>query len=218
MSISIVENIDNMVFMRKYPDKYFDLAICDPPYGININNNMGRRKGDKNSNHKKIDWDSKSPDKEYFKELFRVSKNQIIWGGNYFLDKIPYPTSCFLLWDKKFSEELSFAQYEIAWTSFNTPSKKYEKSTNEKLGKIHPTQKPIDLYKWILKNYAKQGDKILDTHGGSMSSVIASLDMGFEIHCCELDKDYFESAKKRIEQYLQQPKIFDTHGGVKFTF
>lgn len=202
-----ITNEDNMELMARYPDNYFDLAIVDPPYGIGINTNMGRRKGDKKSNYHKFAGEDKNiPSKEYFDELFRISKNQIIWGGNYMTDFL-HPSSCWLLWDKKFSEEVTFAQFEMAWTSFKSSAKKYDKSPNQ-LNRIHPTQKPIKLYKWLLHNYAKEGDKILDTHLGSGSIAIACYDMGFDLTACELDKEYYDAAIKRLEQHKAQLTIF----------
>jgi site-specific DNA-methyltransferase (adenine-specific) len=200
-----ITNENNLNLMARYPDKYFDLAIVDPPYGININNNMGRRKGDKQSNYKKTYWDNSIPSKEYYNELFRVSKNQIIWGGNYMTQYL-YPSSCWLLWDKGFSEDVSFAQFEMAWTSFDTSAKKFDKSPNQK-NRIHPTQKPIELYKWLLNNYAKKGDLILDTHLGSGSIAIACHDYGFDLTACELDKEYYENAIKRFNDNTKQLKL-----------
>jgi site-specific DNA-methyltransferase (adenine-specific) len=202
-----ITNEDNMALMARYPDGYFDLAIVDPPYGININISMGRRKGDKKSNyHKFAGNDSSIPTKNYFEELFRISKNQIIWGGNYMTDFL-LPSSCWLLWDKGFSEDVTFAQFEMAWTSFNSSAKKYDKNSNQ-INRIHPTQKPIDLYKWILEKYAKQGDKILDTHLGSGSIAIACHDYDFELTACELDKEYYDNAIKRIKNHMAQQKLF----------
>jgi site-specific DNA-methyltransferase (adenine-specific) len=201
-----ITNEDNMLLMSRYPDKYFDLAIVDPPYGININVNMGRRKGDKKSNyHKFFGNDLSIPDALYFEQLFRVSKNQIIWGGNYMTDYL-FPSSCWLLWDKGFSEEVTFAQFEMAWTSFKTSAKKYDKHPNQ-LNRIHPTQKPVALYKWILKNYANDCDKILDTHLGSGSIAIACHDLGFHLTACELDTDYFNASIKRLSDHQKQLKL-----------
>lgn len=201
-----ITNEDNMQLMARYPDKYFDLAIVDPPYGININNNMGRRKGDKKSNYKETYWDNSIPNKQYFNELFRVSKNQIIWGGNYMTEYLK-PSSCWLLWDKGFSEDVTFAQFEMAWTSFSTSCKKYDKNPNQQ-NRIHPTQKPVALYKWLLDKYAKQGNKILDTHLGSGSISIACHDFGFDLTACELDKDYYEKALDRLKKHQMQQKLF----------
>jgi len=199
--------MDCMEGMKDFPDKYFELAIVDPPYGIGVNHSMGRRKGNKKSNYKPADWDSKPPTKQYFIELFRISINQIVWGANHFISRMPFDASCWLMWDKKFSEDVSFAQYELAWCSFKGVCKKFDKDPKDSL-RFHPTQKPEALYKWLLKNYAKPGDKILDTHGGSFSSVIACLDMGFEYIAFEIDEEYFNNGLKRIETYKRQPKIF----------
>lgn len=205
---SEVFNCDCMELMAKYPDGYFELAIVDPPYGINVNVNMGRRKNDKKSNyHKFAGNDSSIPDKKYFDELKRISKNQIIWGGNYMTEYLK-PSPCWLMWDKKFSEEVSFAQFELAWTSFSSSAKKYDKSPNQQ-GRIHPTQKPVALYKWLLDNYAKKGDKILDTHLGSGSSRIACYDFKFDFVGCELDKDYFDLMEDRFKKHISQLSIFD---------
>lgn len=203
-----ITNEDNMELMARYPDNYYDLAIVDPPYGININVSIGRRKGDKKSNyHKFAGEDKEIPSSEYWNELFRVSKNQIIWGGNYMIDYL-FPSPCWLLWDKGFSEEVTFAQYEMAWTSFKTSAKKYDKHPSQ-TNRIHPTQKPVKLYEWILDNYAKEGDKILDTHLGSGSIAIACHNRKFELTACELDKDYFEASIKRIQNHINQLTIFD---------
>ena len=203
---SDVFNTDCLEAMKSYPDNYFELAIVDPPYGININISMGRRKGDKKSNyHKFAGNDSEIPNKEYFTELFRVSKNQIIWGGNYMTDFLR-PSSCWVLWDKGFSQEVTFAQFEMAWTSFNTSAKKYDKHPNQP-NRIHPTQKPVALYRWLLQNYAKPNDKILDTHLGSGSSRIAADMEGYDFTGYELDKDYFDASVKRFEEYKLQTKL-----------
>jgi len=196
-------NMDCMEGMKQIPDKYFDLAIVDPPYGIDINSSgrLGHYGG------KGKTWDSCVPNEEYFKELQRVSKNQIIWGGNYF--QLP-PTRCFLIWDKQQPEGVSFASCELAWTNFDLSAKTFYKRPQGQDGgnRIHPTQKPVALYKWLLKNYAKQGDKILDTHVGSASSLIACYDMGFEYLGFELDKDYYEQATARLEKHMSQLNMF----------
>lgn len=210
MPISEVHLIDCMEFMRTCKDKQFDLAIVDPEFGIGIGNSP-RLVTDKGLIAK--DWDNKPIDNKYFDELFRVSKNQIIWGGNYY--KLDGNKHC-LIWDKLQSEDLSFGMFDYAWTSFNGSNKIFRYSVQLERDKIHPTQKPVALYKWLLKNYAKPGDKILDTHGGSMSSVIACLDGGFEIHCCELDKDYYYAAKNRILNHLKQTDMFITKPEIIF--
>ena len=209
-----IYNCDNMELLRQTPEKHFDLAIVDPPYGINVNINMGRRKRDKKSDyHKFAGNDSEIPTAEYFLELFRVSKNQIIWGGNYMIEYI-YSSPCWLLWDKGFSEEVTFAQYEMAWTSFKSSAKKYDFNSASNRNRIHPTQKPVKLYEWILMNYAKEGDKILDTHLGSGSIAIACHNLGFDLTACELDADYYNQALKRIKQHQSQLAIF-CHQGVE---
>jgi len=199
-----------MEYMKGLEDNAFDLAIVDPPYGINVNVSMGRRKGQKHSGHHKFaGGDIEPPNADYFKELRRVSKNQIIWGANHFISKMPQPADspCWVMWDKGFSDEVTFAQFEMAWTSFSSTCKKFDKSPNDP-SRIHPTQKPVKLYEWLLSNYAKEGDRILDTHGGSMSSMIACHYGGFDAVCCELDKDYFEAGKLRFEKETSQLAMF----------
>jgi len=202
-------NADCMDMLKQVPDKYYSLCIVDPPYGIGVNVSMGRRKGDKKSDyHKFAGGDSSIPTEDYFIELFRVSKNQIIWGGNYMTEYLK-PSPCWLLWDKGFSEDVTFAQFEMAWTSFNSSAKKYEYNAAANLNRIHPTQKPVALYKWLLDKYAKEGDKILDTHGGSMSIAIACYEYGYDLSLFELDTDYYNAGKKRVEDYIQShPKLF----------
>jgi site-specific DNA-methyltransferase (adenine-specific) len=193
-----------MELMARYPDKYFDLAIVDPPYGLgdSVVNSGGRfaRYENKNGN-----WDNETPTIEYFKELFRISKNQIIWGGNYF--ELP-PTKCFLIWDKKQPQDVSFASCEFAWTSFNSVAKTFYFRPQGQENRFHPTQKPVALYKWLLDKYAKQGDKILDTHLGSGSIAIACHDYKFDLTACELDKEYFDKAMTRINNHTAQTKLF----------
>ena len=195
-------NGDCMEYMKTMPDKYVDLALVDPPYGIDINSSgrLGHYGG------KGKTWDSCIPNEEYFKELQRVSKNQIIWGGNYF--KLP-PTRCFLIWDKQQPEGVSFASCEYAWTSFDRSAKTFYKSpiNAEKGHRFHPTQKPVALYKWLLKNYANPGDKILDTHVGSASSLIACYDMGFDYIGFEIDEEYYNLAQKRIAENKAQIRM-----------
>lgn len=202
-------NEDNMELMKRYPDNYFDLAICDPPYGIGASSgastNGTMRKKIANGEIKGGNWDDSIPNDKYFNELFRVSKNQIIWGGNYF--DLP-PSKCFLIWDK--GESIygrDFAECEMAWASFDKCARIYKLFPNQK-DRIHPTQKPVALYKWILDKYAKEGDKILDTHLGSMSIAIACADYGFELTGCELDKDYYDAGIKRVQNHISQQKLF----------
>jgi site-specific DNA-methyltransferase (adenine-specific) len=205
---SIVHNADCMDIMAQYPDKYFDLAVVDPPYGIGINVSIGRRKGDKKSDyHKFAGEDKETPTAEYFDELFRISKNQIIWGGNYMTDFLK-PSSCWLLWDKGFSEDVTFAQFEMAWASFNSSAKKYDYNAAKNNNRIHPTQKPIKLYDWIYKNYLPEGGNVIDTHLGSGSNRIAADKAGnINFVGCELDKDYFDAQEKRWNNYKQQLTI-----------
>jgi site-specific DNA-methyltransferase (adenine-specific) len=198
-----ITNEDNMLLMARYPNKYFDLAIVDPPYGLGKKIYSGGTKGCKfHTLFGENKWDNETPTKEYFNELFRVSKNQIIWGGNYF--DLP-PTRTILCWDKLKGDN-NFSMWEMAWTSFDEPAKIFRKSS---MGdRIHPTQKPVALYKWLLDKYAKQGDKIIDTHLGSGSIAIACHDYGFDLTACELDKEYFDLAIKRITQHQSQTKLF----------
>lgn len=236
--MNVVYNMDCMEGMKDYPDKYFDLAIVDPPYGINIGsapgggeqnlhtvrriqvggaNPFGGRKNQKKATMKvgggffstpktyKAFDDSHIPDASYFAEVKRVSKNQIMWGGNYFLDNLG-ATPCMIVWDKR-RRGLNFADCEIAWTSFKSPSRIFEFKWNgmlqedmkEKEKRIHPTQKPVALYEWLLKNYAKEGDKILDTHVGSGSSRIACEKLGFDFVGYEIDEYYWQEQEKRFQ-------------------
>nr|DAN38627.1 MAG TPA: adenine specific DNA methyltransferase [Caudoviricetes sp.]DAX99550.1 MAG TPA: adenine specific DNA methyltransferase [Caudoviricetes sp.] len=196
MSISKVYNMDCMEYMKSIPDKFFDLAIVDPPYGLpkDSSNGRGKLKNRKFNKGHIIDWDI-APSKEYFNELFRVSKNQIIWGGNYF--DLP-PTRCFVCWDKVQPWE-NFSQVEFAWTSFDYPAKLF-RFDNRTGDKIHPTQKPVELYAYLLKTFAKKGDRILDTHLGSGSSRIATYKLGFDFYGCEIDKDYLDSMEERFKR------------------
>ena len=210
--VSIVENIDCMEFMARYPDKYFELAIVDPPYGIGAEQGTNRASRNKFAD-KKYGWDNSAPGIGYFKELVRVSKNQIIWGANHFIDNIPNPnTKHWIIWDKK-NPDRCFADAELAWCSpmDNTRImnlKRVQELNKDDFGKIHPTQKPIQLYKWLLTNYAKTGDKILDTHLGSGSSRIAAFNMGFDFYGCELDPDYFAASEKRFKEQTAQTQLF----------
>jgi len=201
-----ITNEDNMQLMARYEDNHFDLAIVDPPYGIDITNS-GWVKSNKNIKTNN-NWDNETPNKKYFEELKRVSKNQIIWGGNYFLDNLNN-TRCFLIWDKQIGECTSFASSELAWTSFDKSTKTfYEHPAKYGKDKIHPTQKPIKLYEWTLINYAEEGNKILDTHLGSGSIAIACHNLGFDLTACELDKDYYDAAMKRLKQHQAQLTMF----------
>ena len=207
-----------MALMARYPDGHFELAIVDPPYGIGEDGGKQRTRGSKKTNGFKKNWDSKPPRAEYFQELFRVSKNQIIWGANHFISKIPFDSSCWLIWDK-LDYGSDFADFEMAWTSFNSAAKSYRQTRQSNQNhitrpRIHPTQKPIALYKWLLKNYAKPGDKILDTHIGSGSIAIAvdSMNkvegMDLKLTGCELDPEYYADAMKRIKTQTAQQSLF----------
>ena len=200
--ISDVYLMDCMELMRGYPDKYFDLAVVDPPYGIDINSSG--RLGHYGGKGKK--WDVNTPNSNYFSEVNRVSKKLIIWGGNYF--DLP-PCRCFLIWDKKQPVGVSFADCEYAWTNFNESARIFRKRPqNADDNRIHPTQKPVALYDWIFKNYAKPGQLILDTHLGSGSSRIAADKAGLNFIGCELDADYFAAHEKRWKEYKMQLKLF----------
>lgn len=200
-----ITNEDNMKLMARYSDKHFELAIVDPPYGINRLNSGGMPKTSRFKKWERKDWDNEIPSKEYFKELFRISKNQIIWGGNYFTEFLK-PSQGWIFWFKQ--KGMTFADGELAWTSFDIATRQYDLSGMGGSGRIHPTQKPTKLYKWLLDKYAKQGDKILDTHLGSGSIAIACHDYGFDLTACELDKEYFDKAMERINNHTKQTKLF----------
>ncbi len=186
--------------LKRYADNHFDLAIVDPPYGLGLD---GGQLG--YSKHTKKNWDANHPDIEYFNELYRVSKNQIIWGFNHFMHLLQ-PTKAVIFWNKH--QNGYFAEGELAWCSIGTV-KYFDRAYQKDIGgKIHPTQKPIPLYKWCLDNYAKEGDKILDTHLGSGSIAIACHDYGFDLTACELDKEYFDKAMQRINNHIAQTKLF----------
>lgn len=210
-----ITNEDNMELMARYEDNHFDLAIVDPPYGIGIDKAMNANKGKQGfKQYKETEWDNETPSQEYFDELFRVSKNQIIWGGNYFIDKIKKPTQCFLIWNKV-QRDFTMSDAELAWSSFNKTIRCFDMSrgsamgcNNKNGGKLHPTQKPVKLYEWLLMNYAKEGDKILDTHLGSGSIALACHNLGFDLTACELDKDYYDAAMKRLKEHQQQLTMF----------
>lgn len=218
-------NIDCMEYMATLPDKAFDLAIVDPPYGIGFdgevpsmclhtgNTNKTRRdkwRNPKMKGYVRKEWDNKTPTDEYFNQLFRVSKNQIIWGANHF--NLPQSKG-WVFWDKLIAKGFSLADGELAWTSFDKAVKKFTYlwagfAKAEPINRIHPTQKPVALYKWLLHNYAKEGNKILDTHLGSGSSAIAAHKMGFDFVGCELDKDYYDAACKRFKEQTAQLPLF----------
>jgi len=210
---------DCLEAMREMPDKAFDLAIVDPFYGKTLKqggytqNNMGSRPF-KHDYHLSL-WDLDAPSLEYFNYLARVSKNQIIWGANHLSDRLPFPSPCWIVWDKKRKEQ-HWADGELAWGSFDTALKIFEYAWDgfrqgdmkNKEIRIHPTQKPVALYRWLLTNYAKPGDTILDTHLGSGSIAIACHDLGFHLTGYEIDEEYLSGAVKRIERHLRQPKLF----------
>ena len=207
-----ITNEDNMLLMARYPDNYFYLAIVDPPYGIDAAKKFGLEEfGWKQ--YKRTDWDNSIPNKEFFIELQRVSKNQIIWGGNYMTEYL-HPSMGWIIWDKG-QRGFTLADGEMAWTSFNKAMRIFEfsragciKSNNTMIKKFHPTAKPFELYKYCLDKYAEEGYKILDTHLGSGSIAIACHDYGFELTACELDKEYYDKAIQRIQNHVAQQKLF----------
>lgn len=216
-----ITNECNLKLMARYPDNHFDLAIVDPPYGIGKSKYTRPKEQYGNSQAKQRqydkDWDNETPNKEYFNELKRVSKNQIIWGANHFIENIPNSnSSCWLVWDKQNGNN-DFADCELAYASFNSAVRKLsfrwhgmlQQDMKNKEQRIHPTQKPRQLYNWILDTYAKEGDRILDTHLGSGSIALACHERGFNLTACELDKEYFEASIKRFKQQTAQQTIFD---------
>ena len=216
-------NIDCMDYMRKCSDKQFDLAIVDPPYGIGESGKKNKNRGclaKPKDYHPIFGEDREPPSVEYFEELKRVSKNQIIWGANHFIDLIPFRSPCWLVWDKD-NGETDFADCELAYTSFISAVRKFtfrwngmlQGNMKHKEKRIHPHQKPVALYKWILSHYAKAGDTILDTHLGSGSSRIACYDMNFDFVGIEIDKEYFEEQEKRFKEHRAQLSLFEFAGG-----
>lgn len=196
--------MDCMEGLKQTPDNYYSLAVIDPPYGIGMdgNNNWS------GSKHKVKDWDNECPNVDFFNELFRVSKNQIIWGANHFISKMSKDSKCWIIWDKQ-NDGFSFADGEMAWTSFDTAVRFFRYHRGKQTDtRIHPTQKPVALYDWIFKNYAKEGDKILDTHLGSASSRIAADMHKLDFTGYELDKEYFDASVKRYNDYKKQLKMF----------
>ena len=200
-----LHNVDCLPFMKQCEDKQFDLAIVDPPYGIDVKTRVF---DDGKS------WDSEIPKQEYWNELFRISKNQIVWGGNYFIDYL-YATKCFLVWDKKMTEKHMMSMAEMAWTSFNTKSLIFKQPPVGDRGfynidgtRIHPTQKSIKLYEWQLQHFAKKGDKIIDTFLGSGSIAIACDNLKYDLVGLEIDKDYFQKANERLNQHRKQQRLF----------
>lgn len=203
--------------LKRYADNHFDLAIVDPPYGIDINNQSQGKGGGvaKKIEYTKKDWDKQAPNVDYFNELIRVSKNQIIWGANHFIEKIPYNASCWIVWNKE-NGETDFADCELAWTSFETAVRIFkwkwagmlQQNMKDKEQRIHPTQKPVALYQWILDKYAKPNDLILDTHLGSGSSRIAAYKGGFNFVGFEIDQEYYEKQEKRFNNFKSQLRLF----------
>lgn len=217
-------NMDCMEGMKEFPDKYFDLAIVDPVYGDvtkggymthNKGQHIGTGKANQKGYHASL-WNQAKTDSAYFKELQRVSNNQIIWGGNYFCDNLP-TSQCWIVWDKEHPEGITFADCELAWTSFDSASRIFRFMWNgmlqgnmkHKENRVHPTQKPVALYEWLLNRYAKPGDKILDTHVGSASSLIACHNTNHKYVGFEIDETYYKLAKERIERETAQMNIFN---------
>ena len=205
-----VYNCDCMDLLKQTPDNYYELSIVDPPYGINVTK-MTLGNGKKKINRGNSDWDSKTPDLKYFKELRRVSKNQVIWGANYMTENLP-PSMGWIYWDKGTGLN-DFSDGELAYTSFNRALRSYKvgwvgANAKDKDGRFHPTQKPVKLYEWILINYAKEGDKIVDTYRGSASLDIACHNLNFDLVTCEIDTDYFNDGNKRLKQHQNQLKMF----------
>jgi site-specific DNA-methyltransferase (adenine-specific) len=203
-------NVDCVEFMKSKPDNYYDLAIVDPPYGIGRDFQTSTICKNPKHNRKSFDkknWDSAIPDKQYFEQLFRISKNQIIWGANYFTDYLPKSMG-WIFWDK--GQDLKMSDGELAYTSFQRAlrRKTINRSELAREGTIHPTQKPILLYRWILSNYADKGQKLLDTHGGSMSIAIAADKEGFDLDICEIDSDYFNAGVQRYKLHKRQQVLF----------
>lgn len=212
-------NMDCMQGMKEFPDKYFDLAIVDPPYGIGENGdkNHSRGKCAKAKNYKAFAGnDLEAPSEEYFNQLFRVSKNQIVFGANHFISRMPIDSHCWIVWDKDNGDN-DFADCELAWTSFDSAVRrlKYrwagmlQENMKNKEYRIHSTQKPIALYEWILSRYAKEGDIILDTHVGSASSLIACYNTNHKFVGFELDEYYYKLSKKRLDTEMAQMRISD---------
>jgi len=212
-----ITNEDNMELMARYEDNYFDLAIVDPPYGIGEDGakNHSRDKATKATRYTPKNWDNKAPKTEYFKELKRVSKNQIVWGANHFIENIPNAnSSCWIVWDKDNTGD--FADSELAYASFKTAVRNFkwrwngmlQQNMKNKQNRIHPTEKPIQLYEWLLQNYAKEGNKILDTHLGSGSIAIACHNMKYDLTACEIDKEYYDKAMKRLKEHTAQQRLF----------
>lgn len=209
MSVELL-HIDCLEYMAGLPNKSFDLAIVDPPYGIGEGgNNVSRHHSQ--AKYKPSNWDKEPPSVKYFTELLRVSKNQIIWGANHFISRIPYDSPCWIYWHK--DRYGDFADGELAWTSFKSALRTYKFTWDGfrkqmPCNRIHPTEKPVNLYKWVMESYAKPADRILDTHLGSGSSAIAAHEMGFDFVGCEIDKDYYDAACKRFKEQTMKQRLF----------
>jgi len=209
-------NGDCVSFMRGLPDKCYELAVVDVPYGIGAykSGTMGGGVLARQSTYKPTNWDNDAPAQDYWDQLFRVSINQIVWGANHFISLIPFDSSCWIVWDKENGEN-NFADCELAWSSFDTAVRLFrykwqgmlQGDMKNKEQRIHPTQKPCALYRWLLHNYANEGDRILDTHGGSMSSVCACHEKGFAITCLELDPDYYDAGLARVQAAMRQQTL-----------
>lgn len=216
--MNVAYNMDCLAAMREMPDNAFDLAVVDPPYGIGESGEKNHTRSclAKSQDYKPFSgMDMQSPNKEYFDQLFRVSKNQIIWGANHFISKIPIDSHCWIVWDKENGKN-DFADCELAWTSFSSAVRIFrfqwqgmlQGNMKNKEVRIHPTQKPVALYSWIYQNYAKPGDKILDTHLGSGSSRIAAYDTGLDFVGFEIDKEYFDKQEERFAAHTAQMNLF----------
>ena len=205
---------DCMDYMKGLDAKAFELAITDPPYGIGEAKKAGNRPK-VTVKYRSLDWDNDIMPREYFDKLISVSSNQIVWGANHFIQQIPYPSSCWIVWDKVRGEQ-DFADCELAWTSFKSSVKQFtfawdgfrQGDMKNKEHRIHPTQKPVKLYRWLLQNYAKKGDRILDTHLGSGSSAIAAYEEGFDFVGIEKDREYYDGAVKRFRNHIAQTSLF----------
>jgi site-specific DNA-methyltransferase (adenine-specific) len=216
-ALSTVYLMDCIEGMKQYPDKYFDLAIVDPPYGIGINNQSQGKGGGvaRKIDYTKKDWDKTPPPQEYFNELLRVSKHQIIFGANHFISRIPFDSSCWIVWDKD-NGETDFADCELAWTSFKTAVRRFkwtwagmrQQNMKNKEERIHPTQKPVALYDWIFDKYASEGNLILDTHLGSQSSRIAANKACLDFVGFEIDREYYDNGNKRFKDFVSQGVLF----------
>jgi len=205
---SVVYNEDCVEGLKRFSDNHFDLAIVDPPYGIGFSSKKQSNFGKGGINHEYKEWDEGIPKAEYWEQLFRVSKNQIVWGANYMTEYLK-PSRCWVSWYKM--QEFSTNEFELAWTSFDETSKQFNLSRVQAYAgsnKIHPTEKPIKLYDWCLNKFAKQGDLILDTHLGSGSSRIAAHKGGFNFTGFEIDKDYYEAQEKRFKDFISQLRMF----------